>query len=80
MAKPYVTKEEFSELVDRFNSLVEELQASNLTKPSEFDELSYDYDTEETDSDSESEEESPQESEKFSGSSGEPEEGEYSSL
>jgi len=44
----YVTKEEFQELVDRFNALIDELSKCNLKKDVELDELIYnDFDVEE---------------------------------
>jgi len=59
----YVTKEEFQELVDRFNALIDELSKCNLKKDVELDELIYSnmefeefVETEEQDENNESEE------------------------
>jgi len=50
MAKDqYVTKEEFSELVEKFNALCEELSAAAIKKPIDFSEMSYDYEEEDDD-------------------------------
>jgi len=45
MAKQqYVTKEDFSELVEKFNALCEELAAAGIKKPVDFSEMEYDND------------------------------------